>query len=368
MIHSKDSSNDPQKAAVFSFEANKLQLSGPPPPELSHNYVGFAPFVIAYFTRSGLRGRLLNQALHSQYRSIYSHDSSTEYGVIDEHYTTTNEEKTTGEEKTRKEDSAVAKRFLEMVHWSEGHRIFTYVITLDAEWRFTETGDEFAIDLLSKHGLHSDVSRVIAFSGEFFVRRKKKHGVGHTEDKPEETHNDVQNGDAEGEGSVGKGKGHDSNGVKEELEISSAKPKHPHLHLHGHVPDHDPSHYELVIDNDSGTYRPNKDYLPQLATFLQENLQGIGGVVTYDCFDKELEKLKKGRKEAKQQEGRRIFRQRSLSSVGSSISSSDEEELETGQESNVFKRLKGKFMMSGGQAGTGGMAMQAAKTVAATAR
>lgn len=264
--------------------------------------------------------------------------------MIDETTTTTNEDGSAGEESAVKASNSVAKRFLEMVHWSEGHRIFTYVITLDAEWRFTETGDEFAIDLLSKHGLHSDVSRVIAFSGEFFVRRKKKPDGG------------VTNGTgAEGSSTAEKGKGPGRGEHGEEITAVKQDAHH----------EHDPAHYELVIDNDSGTYRPKKELLPELAAFLEGSLHGIGGVVTYNCMDETLEKLKKERKEAKQKDGRRVFRQRSHSSIGSSISSSDEEELETGREGNVFKRLKGRFIMSGGKAGTGGMAVQAARTVAA---
>ena len=58
-----------------------------------------------------------------------------------------------------------------MVHYDEGGRIFTYVLTLDGLLRFTETGKEFGIDLLSKHTMHSDVNIYIACSGEFFVRR-----------------------------------------------------------------------------------------------------------------------------------------------------------------------------------------------------
>lgn len=308
VIHSKDSPQSPQKASVFSFEANKLQLSGPVPRELSHNYVGFAPFVIAYFTRSGVRGRLLNHALHSQYNSLYSHDTSTKYGVI--------------------EDSTLARRFLEMVHWSEGHRVFTYVITLDAEWRFTETGDEFAVDLLSKHSLHSDVSRTIAYSGEFFVRRRGGAPKQEQEQEQEQEHENENEDEQE------------------------------HEHKHANPPTNDPSNYELVIDNDSGTYRPAEALLPLLAAWLRTNLSGIGEITTHGCFDSELEELKKKRKAAKHADGRRVFRQRSIGSDGS-ISSSDEEELETGREGNPFKRLRGKLIMSGVKAAPKGAAAAA---------
>jgi len=45
--------------------------------------------------------------------------------------------------------------------YDQGGRIFTYVLTLDTKWRFTETGMEFGIDMLSKHTMHSDVSQYI---------------------------------------------------------------------------------------------------------------------------------------------------------------------------------------------------------------
>lgn len=291
VIHSKDD----QKASVFSFEANKLQLTGPVPVELSHMFFGFAPFVTDYFTRHGLRGRLLNRALHSQYNNLYAYDANTKCGFI----------KDGG-------GIALARCFLDMVHWSEGHRVFTYIITLDGEWRFTETGTEFAIDLLSKHGLHSDVSKVIAYSGEFFVQRL---------------------------------------GGPDKHDTSSSPHTHTHNHTHDHDHDHyensNPSDFELVIDNDSGTYRPNKSFLPLLASWLHSNLRGLGSVKTYDCFDEDLGKFKKERKEAKHADGTvMMFRQRSMGSSGS-ISSSDEEELDTGREGNAFKRMKEKIIMSG---------------------
>ncbi|KAI5852778.1 C2 domain-containing protein [Morchella snyderi] len=314
VVRAKDSPQEQDKATTFSFEANKIQLTGPTPPELCHRYVDFAPFVTAYFSRKGLKGRVLNRALHSQYNHLYCHDQNTEYGYID------------NSPEGRKEDSnALAKRFLEMAHWSEGHRIFTYIITLDAEWHFTETGDEFAVDLLSKHSLHSDVSKYIAYSGEFFIR--KRHGHSHHHHHHHDRHHHGGEADA--------------------ITPPNTDPQ---------PTDHDPSHYELIIDNDSGTYRPKEELLPQLQRFLDSNLTGIGAVTTYHCFNDELERLKKERKDAKNggSGGHRVFRQRSISSTGSSISSSDEEELDTGREGNVVKRRWAKWMMSGSGAAPAG--------------
>lgn len=158
-------------------------------------------------------------------------------------------------------------------------------------WRFTETGKEFGIDLLSKHTMHSDVNIYIAFSGEFFVRRLKSP---HKEpfDSGQETHPAV--------------------------EISGGPPHDD--------PPSDPAYYALYIDNDSGTYRPNAKLLPLLKEFMRKNLPGLK-IVTLDCgADAErMGKLKKEQRERKKAEGKGTV---VMQDDGSSLSSSDEEELE----------------------------------------
>lgn len=126
-------------ALTRSFQANEMQLAGPVPNELYHRYVEFKPFVAWMFHGTGIRGRLLNAALHHQHSRIYKYDYNTEYGELDG-------------------PDAAVQRFLELVHYDQGGRVFTYVITLDGMFRFTETGKEFGIDLLSKHTMHSDVN------------------------------------------------------------------------------------------------------------------------------------------------------------------------------------------------------------------
>ncbi len=82
----------------------------------------------------------MHKALHKQHSRVYIYNKQTKYGEFDG----------PGE--------AMTKQFLDMVHYDQGARIFTYVITLDGLFRFTETGKEFGIDLLSKHTMHSDVN------------------------------------------------------------------------------------------------------------------------------------------------------------------------------------------------------------------
>ena len=230
------------------------------------------------FTKSGIKGRLLYRALHHQYATIYEYGRDTEWGVV---------EPPDDDGNVRR---AFAEKFLRMTSFGTEGRMFTYVVTLDGEMRFTETGEEFAIEFLSKHSMHADGAKEIAYSGEFFVRLMEEH-----------------EGDSGGRG-VGEPGG-------------------------GEPQDEDPKHYELVIDNDSGTYRPRKELLPTLEGFLasDDNFGGLGRVLTVDGFDETLGKWKEERKEAKRKAGGKgkdrpskmmqVRRGSSVSSVVSSIES-----------------------------------------------
>jgi hypothetical protein len=246
-----------------------------------HRYVEFKPVIGRMFTSSGLRGRILNKALHKQHRRIYNFDSSTENGTF---------------EPCSKEAS---EQFLTMAHFDEGGRIFTYVLTLDGLLRFTETGKEFGIDLLSKHTMHSDVATYIACSGEFLIRRLKKPTAEEDPEPDQPTHPNQ--------------------------DVPGGPPHEP--------PPKDPSYYQLVIDNDSGTYRPDKSILGLLKSFLEKNFPGLG-VVVLDCGDDELEKLKKEQREIKKKEGKTVNMVMKKSSSTSSFSSeeSDLEHLGDGDE------------------------------------
>lgn len=269
-------------------------MTGPVPWQLYHRFVEFKPWVRLMFTTKGFRGFLLYKALQHQHARVYAYDRNTLYGVLPSH----------GEEMT--------KRFLDLVHYDKGGRIFTYVLTLDSLWRFTETGKEFGIDMLSKHTMHSDVSIYIAFSGEFFIRRVKHKNA---------SSRDIEEGN---------------------------EPTHPPDDVAGGPPEEDaptdPRNYELVIDNDSGTYRPNAKLLPLLREYLEENLPGLK-VMTLDCqadADK-MQKLKSEQRERKKKEGDGlVYTQFSRSG---SISSSDEEDLnalanEQGQEDDILRSIK----------------------------
>ena len=228
------------------------------------------------FTSTSFRGRVLHHALHHQHNRIYNYDRDTIYGSFPSPSTD------------------MTLKFLDLVHFDKGGRIFTYVVTLDGLWRFTETGKEFGIDLLSKHTMHSDVNIYIAFSGEFFIRRlATPHKEGSSDDQ--ETHPPA--------------------------EISGGPPETD--------PPNDPAYYSLIIDNDSGTYRPNAKMLPQLKHFMHANLPGLK-IITLDCNgDKEkMDKWKTEQRERKKTEGKGVV---AVQGDSDSISSSDEEDLDDQQ-------------------------------------
>lgn len=254
-----------------SFQANQIQLQGPVPEQLYHRYVEFKPFVAGMFTSRSLRGWILNRALHHQHSRIYNYDRTTIYGSFPSPSTD------------------LTLQFLDLVHYDKGGRIFTYIITLDGQWRFTQTGKEFGIDLLSKHSMHSDVSIYIAFAGEFFIRRLKSPKAALSE---QDTHPPA--------------------------EISDGPPAQD--------PPRDPRRYNLVIDNDSGTYRPNNDLLPLFQQFMERSLPGLR-VTTLDCVGdaEKMQRMKTEQRERRKVEGEdRTYAQ----ADHSSISSSDEENLD----------------------------------------
>ncbi|KAK4935866.1 hypothetical protein LTR66_015407, partial [Elasticomyces elasticus] len=278
------------KSEKYNFQAIQMQLRGPTPVQLYHRYVEFKPFVAGMFTDHSLRGRILNRALHHQHARVYNYDTSTVYGVFE------------------KPCIEMTKQFLEFVHFDQGGRIFTYVLSLDGLWRFTETGKEFGIDMLSKHTMHSDVSIYIAFSGEFFIRRIRHHEStdGRSTDKADfDPLNDTYPpGDTE--------------------DNEKAYKDHPE-HEHNNIP-RDPSHYELIIDNDSGTYRPNAKMLPLLKQYMSESFPGLR-IATLNCGadEEKMNKLKTEQRERKKEKGQMTYLQNSSQS---SFSSSDEEDLE----------------------------------------
>lgn len=112
----------------------------------------------------------------------------------------------------------------------------------------------------------------------------------------------------------------------------------------------DPAKYELLIDNDSGTYRPNKDLIPVFRGFLKRNLPGLK-IVVMACDDDKLQKMKDEQRKTKLKEGDGIvYGQGSVSSLASgsnaSISSSDQESLN--ERARIMQEGRGDSAPSGG--------------------
>ncbi|TQV91458.1 C2 domain-containing protein [Cordyceps javanica] len=258
----------------YEFRANEMQLVGPIPPNMYHRFVAFRPIIGSMFMSTGIRGKILNKALHKQHNRIYNFDSSTAYGEFEGC------------------SEAATRQFLKMARYDEGGRVYTYVLTLDSLFRFTETGKEFGIDLLSKHTMHSDVETYIAYSGEFFIRRLERPTASDDADPQAlRTH--------------------------PEEDLPGGPP--------GEAPPRDPSYYQLVIDNDSGTYRPDKSALPDLKAFFERNLPGLG-VVAMHWEDDTLQDMKDAQHAAKKKEGKvmRGVLNRSMSSISSAESELDD--------------------------------------------
>ncbi|KAK5133108.1 hypothetical protein LTR08_008218 [Meristemomyces frigidus] len=292
--HNPDSSNksldakdEKKKVQQYNFQANEFQLQGPVPAKLYHRYVEFKPWVKRMFTSTGLTGMVLGKALHHQHSRVYNFDRQTVWGHL-----------------PAGPNTEMTQKFLDLVHWDKGGRIFTYVLTLDALWRFTETGKEFGIDMLSKHTMHSDVSIYIAFSGEFFIRRLKHAHRPEPPDPVDDTSHDHP-------------PAHGSNPTSPPADFGDESEEGPT----------DPRRYQLVIDNDSGTYRPNAALLPLLKEFLARSLPGLH-IQTLDCQDDadKMARMKGEQRDRKAKAGDQVVY--TQGSRSSSISSSDEEDLD----------------------------------------
>ncbi|CAN8105732.1 unnamed protein product [Discula destructiva] len=100
--------------------------------------------------------------------------------------------------------------------------VYTYVIAVpDSSLRFSETGAAFLVDFASKHALHANCAEAVRYSGEFHPRP------------------------------VGGWQGFSDDLADDDVE------------------------WELVVDNNSGTYSPNKDDLVRTQMVFEYNLPGI---------------------------------------------------------------------------------------------
>lgn len=116
--------------------------------------------------------------------------------------------------------------------------VYTYVVAVDDDsFRFSETGAAFFVDFASKHALHANCAEAVRYSGEFHPRP----ACGW------ENFNDDTSDDE--------------------------------------------TAWELVIDNNSGTYAPDKMLLPNLKELLEYNFPGF----KIHAWDREDPKLVQSR-------------------------------------------------------------------------
>jgi len=116
--------------------------------------------------------------------------------------------------------------------------VYTYVIGSDDDClRFSETGATFFVDFASKHALHSNCGETVRYSGEFHPRPQ-----GGWENFSDDISDDAVQ-------------------------------------------------WELVIDNNSGTYSPDKNMLPALRSVFETNFPGL----TFYTMHYEDEELKGSR-------------------------------------------------------------------------
>ena len=343
-LHGRTTKENPQP---YCFEANKFQLLGTIPEDLRNRYVPYRPLISWIFHGEGIRGFLLQRGLHAQHRKIYCYDRSTKYGLVPPPLPISKiqagdvQSELPWPQKDQLDsldEFAASRRFLEMVHYDEkptpdafGGRLYTYVITLQGEWRFTETGPEFAIQFLSKHSMHSDGAEEIACAGEFFVRRRRGPGGMKLSDTVEQSQaNGKMNEDKRADQNDQANETFKIECSREDSDNLSTRSSHEKSQrgnslrisrkpAHATGRSRDPRNFVLIIDNDSGTYRPHSKTLPSLQSYLGQNLPGLK-VKTMACDDEKLKKWKQEQKPRK-----KVARR--ITQPSSSESSSDEDDI-----------------------------------------
>ncbi|EWC44284.1 hypothetical protein DRE_01110 [Drechslerella stenobrocha 248] len=216
-----------------SFKAYKISLIHPPPyptlqfeADLAHAKA---------FDPSKFHYRVFRHLVRKQYQNIYGHDRNTVYG----HWWNTD---------------TVGPGLVELLQPVE-NKLFTFIITLDGEWRFCETGNEYKINHLSKHGMHADGKAKVVWAGEFFLRLD-------TIEDSDECDAAMYNPGGEKVDPTKRG-------------LNRAR------------------RWRIYLDNDSGTYSPSNEKLGDFRDFMARNLQGIEVVVK----NFEDEALNKGKEE-----------------------------------------------------------------------
>jgi len=183
----------------------------------------------ARLTFEGPASAAVRSVKHTAHRMLYAHAISNVFGVLehprDMFHLLHGYSAPPGTEGPGA-DSPFARRIKPAV--------YTYVISVDDDtMRFSETGARYLVNMVSKHWLHSDCATVVRFAGEFHPR---------PEGGWDKFSDDVRDEDVR---------------------------------------------WELVIDNNSGTYAPKKELLPALKRLLEMNIPGFT-ILALDRDDPEV--------------------------------------------------------------------------------
>lgn len=179
-------------------------------------------------TFEGPASAAIRSIKHTAHRMLYAHAISNAFGVLE----------TPADVFHLLHGSSAPGPHATGVDAPFAHRIkpavYTYVIAVnDDSMRFSETGARYLVNMVSKHWLHSDCAESVRFAGEFHPRP----AGGWDKFSDDMRDEDVQ--------------------------------------------------WELVIDNNSGTYAPKEEMLPALKRVLEMNLPGFT-ILALDRDDPEV--------------------------------------------------------------------------------
>jgi hypothetical protein len=156
---------------------------------------------------------VVRRGVQASHRILYQRTASNDFGVIEDAAGIT--QVLHGDAKV---SDAIGSQFAHRVKPA----VYTYIISSeDDSFRFSETGAAFFVDFASKHALHANCFETVRYSGEFHPRPQGGWDK-FSDDIPDESVN-----------------------------------------------------WELVIDNNSGTYAPDKKLLPKVKGLLEYNFPGF---------------------------------------------------------------------------------------------
>lgn len=280
-------------------------------PDCRYSYTTKRPAIAMMYSK-GIRGRLIRRALRGQHATIYGFDGRTIIGSA--------------------EPEDAAARLLEMADAASqiDKKMFTYAITKDGVMHFTRSGDQFAINHLSKHAMHSNSATEVVYSGEFFFVQNNNDdddkAAEHNKNPAQTIIKDdtlvmqIRNGAER----IKKAQvaGNEKMRARDKFKFKlahmmhhdqpSEKQRDSNAHAREHH--HKVEDFTLVIDNSSGTFFPDKKDLPKIHKFLESNFQGLK-IKALAQDDPKLKEAKKTRRLQDENDTR-------YGQPGSSISSS----------------------------------------------